>query len=153
MRIAAALLSAAVAAASLPASAGVLRDASDFLSGRQRQDAGYGGRAYGDRDDYRNDYRDVGRGWDGRTRGGGGYAADAEMARRAQVAAALSPYGEPIRWSNPGTGNGGVVRALGAPQPGPHYGQLCRDLAETVVVNGVRRESRGGLCLPAHDFR
>ena len=69
---------------------------------------------------------------------------DKMHANSAYQKAQYAPIGEPIRWSNPNTGNSGSVTPV---REGNHYsGAYCREYNTTVSIGGRTESAHGTAC-------
>ena len=69
---------------------------------------------------------------------------DKMHANHAYQKAQHTPIGEPIRWSNPNTGNSGSVTPV---REGNHYnGDYCREYNTTVNIGGRSESAHGTAC-------
>ncbi len=70
--------------------------------------------------------------------------ADRIALSNAQEQAHVAPVGDPIRWSNPDSGNHGEIRATREGQTAG--GQYCREYQTSVVINDQVQQAHGIAC-------
>jgi surface antigen len=70
--------------------------------------------------------------------------ADQAHAQRASQQARTAPVGQPIRWSNPDSGNHGTVVATREGQSAA--GEYCREFQQTITVGGRTERGFGTAC-------
>ena len=73
--------------------------------------------------------------------------ADRIAQSNAQEQAHFAPVGEPIRWSNPDSGNRGEIRATREGRTAA--GQYCREYQTNVVINDQVQQAHGIACRQA----
>ena len=70
--------------------------------------------------------------------------ADQAAANHAQTQAQTAPFGQPISWSNPESGNSGTVTPTRDGKDAS--GNQCREYRTTVTVGGKQEEAYGTAC-------
>jgi surface antigen len=71
--------------------------------------------------------------------------ADMEYANRANAQAQSAPIGQPIRWSNPESGNSGIVTPV-REGTNTSTGAYCREFQQTVQIAGKTEQAYGTAC-------
>ncbi|EWY42156.1 membrane protein [Skermanella stibiiresistens SB22] len=71
--------------------------------------------------------------------------ADQSYATQAADRAYTAPIGEPISWSNPESGNSGIVTPIREGRNN-QTGQYCREFNQTIYVGGRAEQATGRAC-------